>query len=394
MTTVNLKGGYTKSLSVTQNHSNESTTMLKQSSFLKITQNYVVQLGHFFTSAASPINTFTGPHFAIRRLHQYLGGGFHVFHQDFPDYYQASDYEFSGTFHTATEFMRALQRWLHRFGWLFQKMSVPQLLGALPAPLAGGDRATTNLNFFREFPEEKAAGGFDDVGWGTRPDAANLVNVTLDTDSRVQFILEPIFAQNFYIEVSTHMQQMLGLSDSLFHIVDGGGALYSNESANNVGLYDDLGAFLPVVNNRVANTVVYSTLSDYSLRNIDTRMTLDVTCTFPASSKISSVNGVEQREYVLARFWLNDVKKLETICKFTDEGFSSVSKLREFSALGLEDLTRGNPNTESNFLLPGSIRLVKLKLETRYHENGQIVVKPTEVGSGFWTLKLLFTKKV
>ena len=52
MTQANVKGGFTKSIMITRNHDNQSTTMLK-TEFLKNTEKYVVQVQNFFTSAAS-----------------------------------------------------------------------------------------------------------------------------------------------------------------------------------------------------------------------------------------------------------------------------------------------------------------------------------------------------
>ena len=67
MTQANVKGGFAKSILITRNHDNQSTTMLK-TEFLKNTEKYVVQVQNFFTSAASKINTHSGVLFAIRRF--------------------------------------------------------------------------------------------------------------------------------------------------------------------------------------------------------------------------------------------------------------------------------------------------------------------------------------
>ena len=67
---------------------------------------------------------------------------------------------------------------------------------------------------------------------------------------------------------------------------------------------------------------------------------------------------------------------------------------QEIVNLGLEDLCRNNPNAVSNFLLPGEIRQCTFKLETRYINDGVITKQPTDMEQGFWSLKLLFSKKM
>ena len=104
-TSVNQKGGYHKTLTITQNHSNEAQCMLKEQ-FLKKTQNYIIQIGDFYTSSASYINTFEDEfHFRIRPLNP--AADFSI--REFPDGWSEPDYTFSGTFYTVTEFVRALQ---------------------------------------------------------------------------------------------------------------------------------------------------------------------------------------------------------------------------------------------------------------------------------------------
>ena len=105
------------------------------------------------------------------------------------------------------------------------------------------------------------------------------------------------------------------------------------------------------------------------------------------------MNGKETHEFMLARFWLSDYKRLETQNKLTDNGFNEILQLTEKSILGLEDLTKGNIGCETNYLKPGNIQFIRVKLETRYLERGIVVTKPTRMDAGFWTLKLIFIKK-
>jgi len=186
------------------------------------------------------------------------------------------------------------------------------------------------------------------------------------------------------------MQTLLGLPRAIFNYTT---IAHANRNSSAHILVQDNGTLDLGVIGRLENPAVFAHTSTYSVRDLDTRMSIDISCTFPNASKMSFLNGVENKEYVLGRFWLNDYKKLETKQQFNDDGFTGKLDLQESSILGLEDLARGNPGVETNFLLPGNIQLVKLKLNTRYFEGDKIITRDTVVGPGFWSLKMLFTKK-
>ena len=392
MTQANVKGGFTKSIMITRNHDNQSTTMLK-TEFLKNTEKYVVQVQNFFTSAASKINTHSGVLFAIRR---FGAGGEGT--PPFPNYYRQSDYEFSGSFHSVSDFVFRLQQFFHRFGYLFEKLSLPaaDLKGANPTALPEGQKATANLNFYRNFqtPDADQVHHTSNVGWSQTPNQGKLCSVSINSDNKLEFILTPVFLANFYIEVSTGMQAMLGLNPEIFSYLDTSGGDVWTDSDGDVLFELGTQNFVDEIDYReiTADTIVR--FSQFSVDNLDARLSLDITCTFPNSNKITVFNGKEEHEFVLARFILNDYKTFRTSTFSDDDGILGTRSITENMTVGLEDLTRGNPNVESNFLLPGSIQLFKLSLSTRYFEGGKIVTKPTDLDDGFWSLKLLFSKKI
>ena len=390
MTTANVKGGFKKSIQIIRNHDHESTTMLKNE-FLKNTEKYVVQVQNFFTTAASRINTHSGVHFAIRRFG--AGGGTTP---AFPNYYRQSDYEFTGGFHSVVDFVFRLQHFFHNFGYLFERLSLPvgDLVGANPTALAEGLKATSNLNFFRNFqtPDVGQLHGTSNIGWSQTPEQGHLCSVSINSDNKLEFVLTPLFLANLYIVVSPGMQEMLGFNPEIFYFFDtadtwtdsNGDALFQANTAN----------FFDEIDYREITPDTLARYSAYSVDNLDSRLSLDITCTFPNSNKITVFNGKEEHEYVLARFILNDYKTFRTNTISDDDGLLGTRSITENMTIGLEDLTRGNPNMESNFLLPGSIQLFKLALSTRYFESGKIISKPTDLEDGFWSLKLLFSKKV
>jgi hypothetical protein len=316
--------------------------------------------------------------------------------------YDIKDYTFKGKFYTVTEFVRALQYFFHKFGFLYQSLGIPNNVGDIPIAVLPADRPAYRQNFAKEM---KAQDGATEVGWGARDDEANLVTVSTDSDSRLKFILTPKFADNFFIEVSENMQKALGLPPQIFKFeidpadLGPGEANPFTQSTADHTLLDpaDNTSFdiLSGVDLVIESTTSHAELTQFSLRALDTRLSVDVTCIgVPISNKITSISGKEEHEHILARFWLSDFKSLETRNKLTDEGFHSVLKLAEKSVLGLEDLTRGRlGGGETNYLKPASIQYIRVKLETRYMEDGVVITQPTKMNAGFWTLKLVFIKK-
>jgi len=391
MTTANIKGGYAKSIVITRNHASNSLTMLKQA-FLKSTEKYVVQVQNFYTSAASRINTYGGTLLAIRRLG--LGG---LGTPAFPDYYRQGDYQFSGRFHSVSDFIFRLQQFFHRFGFLFQKLSIPALIGVNATALPAGQQNTANLNFYKNFqaPDAGAAHGTSNVGWSQSPDNANICAVGVNSDNELEFVLKPIFLDNFYIEVSPGLQEVFGMNPQLFSFFDGFDTYSDVQQADNLLFVAGTEAFIDDVENRqitVGDGIIR--MSPFTVDQLDTRLSIDVVCTFPNSTKITCFNGKESHEYVLARFVIADYKSFRTNTLSNDDGILGTRSITETMTIGLEDMTRGNPDTESNFLLPGSIQQFHISLFTRYFEGGKIITKPTDLDDGFWSLKLLFSKKV
>ena len=78
----------------------------------------------------------------------------------------------------------------------------------------------------------------------------------------------------------------------------------------------------------------------------------------------------------------------------TDAGTQDTVILDENFGAGLVDLTHGNPNYESNFLLNGDIQQITVSLITRYYEDNKIERIPMVMNDGLWYLRLIFAKKI
>mgnify|MGYP001082277092 CR=1 FL=1 len=106
------------------------------------------------------------------------------------------------------------------------------------------------------------------------------------------------------------------------------------------------------------------------------------------------LDGQEEHEYILARFPYNNLKRFTSKLIETDSGTQDIVILDEKFGAGLVDLTLGNPNYESNFLLNGDIQQISITLFTRYYENGVIKRVPMVMNDGLWYLRLIFSKKL
>ena len=181
-----------------------------------------------------------------------------------------------------------------------------------------------------------------------------------------------------------------GLVERLFVVQIGG---VPQTAADGVELFDpDL--FIPTFNHAKVVDTSITFYSKNTLKSFDDRLSIDIVATFPISNKFHIFNGVEQHEFILGRFPIADFQRFETELKSNETEVSNVVTLNEDVNVGLEDLCRGNPNIESVFLLPGDIQQVNLQLYTRYFQEGIIKRRPTDMANGFWSCKLLFSKKV
>ena len=79
------------------------------------------------------------------------------------------------------------------------------------------------------------------------------------------------------------------------------------------------GNFIPEVAARVLPTSSKIFMSGYSVQALDERLSLDVECVFPASRKISILNGAETHEYLLVRFDLSNFKSFSSTVRQNDE---------------------------------------------------------------------------
>jgi hypothetical protein len=130
-----------------------------------------------------------------------------------------------------------------------------------------------------------------------------------------------------------------------------------------------------------------------TVRGLDQRLSYEVTCTFSSDSKIDVINEAESRKRLIARFPIGDIID---IYNASEVGlYESSTEITERVNMGIEDLTRKNPNTQTLSLHNGEILVVNTDTEVRYLQGRSTKVVPVAFGdSGFFTLMLLFSKRI
>ena len=236
------------------------------------------------------------------------------------------------------------------------------------------------------------------------------LSVILGMDYTITFQMTQEFGDDRYIELDDDFAELVGLHKYLGYfysdtVVQGAVNLISNNPYMNEDQFnawnaaEGLGLNYPGDNEVLHRPVAYPLnaqpseghISDHTLSNLDTRVSVDVTLTIPHPSTQEILDGREGRTRLIARFPLKDYKEHSVISSNNPDVFT----LRENIFLGCEDLCRGNPDTNSTILFPGEFSHANITVDTRYLEHKKFKRVPTDFGKhGFWNLKLLFAKKV
>jgi len=399
MSQVNVKGGFNAVLRVTQNNSNESLCVL-QKPLLKKTENWSLQVTDFFLNKTPPINRDQGEQFRIVAFEGLSTG------------YRNEDYIFTPKrCYTIMEYVVQLQTFLNQFSFLFWKYGVDNVLGVTEDQEddfleSAEDIASIGVNYTKRnwVPDEvaRAVGEGDellDEGYAGYP---IICSCSLDSDMKLKFKLKPIFLANFFIVCEDHFVRRLKLPKYMFHLtitgVDGPTLALPDSLfvAQLIEVLEPNGypPFVGAVANHILGTSTQTFESDFTVRELDERVSIDLVSTFPASRKTHVIDGKEQHEYILARFDLSNMKVFESVTVQDDAEMSTSTQITESYEAGIENLTRGNPDFESNLMLTGQLQQIHLMLYTRYLENNIFERVKTDVEDGFWHARILFSKKI
>ena len=394
MSLVNLKGGFHVSLRVEQSGSSEVTCMLKNV-FLKDSSKWSMQLTDFFMNKASSIQRDLTNQLEIHNLNA----------GNMDTHYSPEDYIFEAkNCFTVCEYVRQLQEFFNRFSFRFWKVGVANIL---PNGLDGGHihlddaaRANTPVNYtkrnFMEVPT--AAGGLAwvDQGYGAVVNGLEvyprICSVSLTNEMKLEFLFTRVFLSQFYVSISDSLKDILEFPSSNLFFIQHAPAPDEDDDIVSPADLPHLLANAIVARNWATVSKVFVT--GYSISALDTRLSLDVSSVFPASRKLSIENGKEKHEYLLARFDLTNEKLFESTSRQNQDGMITGTEISETFSSGLVNLTRGNMDFEANYLLPGQIQQITLKLWTRYMEEGKIEYYPAKLDDGYFHTRMLFSKKV
>ena len=345
MTTANSPNAFMKRLEILRVGEAESRCSLN-STFLKDTVNYTVQMESFITNICPTLNTITGPYIEIFEL---------------PNPGGAQLVEKGNAVHS------------------FQPQAPRSVLEVIYL-----------LNEFVKSVEG--------------------LSLQFDAGFEITFFMTRAFSQTHFIKLNTQFAQLIGLEEYIFLFENAADNTQSQsvfpQNADNVALLfftqAELDAINPVlyagagdqsIMRTVAVTIDTTTKnvkSAFPLTRLDTRLDLDVLSSIQVDSKVEVLNGKESIKRTLARFPINEnLKRFDNIS--VNPHSPSISEVID---VGLSDLCRKNPNSQIMHLMNGEIYTINIYLEVRYAANKQIETKPIVFTPGdLFYAKLLFCKK-
>ena len=389
MSLANQKGGFNVTLRVQQNSSSESLCVL-QKPLIKKAENWSLQVTDLFLNKVAPLNRVIEEQLRIVPYEWPLSAG-----------YVASDYIFTPTHcFTICEYLIQIQEFFNKFSFLFWKYGVTNPMGTTAAQnaafIVGGAIATTPVNYTKR---NMVGDGTVDEGYAQYP---VICSCSLGSDLKIRFKFEPVFLANFFVGCSDSFVKHLDVPPFLFRVYLAGvfgidhlpptlffDALVGAPQPNGYPLF----RLAAAINIREVPPNAMTWFSGMTIRELDDRLSIDLVTTFPASRKINILDGVEQHEFLIARFDLSNYKKFNCVTTQDDIKMSSSIKIIETYNAGLDNLTRGNADYASNLLMQGSIQQIHLMLYTRYLENNKIKRVKTDLEDGFWHTRMLFSKK-
>ena len=388
MALVNQKGGFHTTLRVTQNTSADAICMLRKP-FLKKSGNWTLQVTDFFINKTPPLNQTMDEQLRFVPLVSSFHAG-----------WRPEDYIFTPqNCFTVCEYVVQLQEFFRKFSFLFWRYGIGSdinydIQGVGQQAFITTDFHQHPFNYVQRNNVLEDGELFDEGYLHSEEQFDPLCSCFLGADLKIYIHLHPVFLGNFFIHCSDDFVTKMGFSQYIF-AYSAGGVVYKSPGDY---LFQEgpalAGGYPPVVHAHTIPENDYTWSSDATIRALDERVSLDVVCTFPTSRKISVLDGIEQHEFLLARFDLGNYKQFRSVTSQSSDQMLGTVQIEETFMAGIENLTRGNSNFESNLLLPGSIHQVHLMLYTRFRENGIIKRVKTEMEDAFWHIRMLFSKKM
>jgi len=352
MITLNDKGVFARKLTIYKQGGSTSNNTLKNV-FIKNAQKYTVTVQNFITNNIPPL-WLGEKHILTINPKNDVG--------DEVEYFQLDDAEFD--IHVLT---------------LSNVYSIPQLVGEIQQFFHRFSLLMSSIAAIEE-------ANLKDVG-----DAfSNHVTIGCDAMGILTFNFSSEFLSAYYVTIPSTVAKTIGLHTIYYGSTDNG----DTQTYPTTPFFgeDGNGDIIHVTN---ANCdVPISFRANRSVYNLDERLSLDVYCTLPHTNIISSFDGVETHDHVLARFNIRDYILTSGSNEVVDSKLLSDITFDDKLQVGSVDLVRGSEQIQAVMMLPGMIQAVNTSIFTRYLSEGKIVTSPLQVDeTGFWKLALLFTKK-
>ena len=350
-TTANSKNSFTRRLEILQMNNHESRITL-ESEFLTKTENYTMQIESFVINTTPVINLIDTPYLEVLYLPTV----------DDPDY-----------------------------------VAFDGFAGDVPRGVFTPNNPKTVLEVFYQLNE------FVKDHYG--------LEVVYEPGFEIRFSMNRVFAQDFYLKLNKQFADLIGLPEYIFFFkkygVAGDAVSVYPQTATNINelfytnaelILIDAVLYADTDNETILKRVGTTAATDprtfrskFSLKALDTRLEYDVLCTINTDSKIEVLDGEESIKKLVGRFPVG-----ELITRFDVLNLDkNDNRISEIVNVGLEDLARKNPDSQTILLMNGEVLVLNTRIECRYMENKQIVTKPADFSSnGFFFLQLLFSKRL
>lgn len=340
MSYANQKGGYQKTLEVTRENTNRSTTMLT-TDFLKKSENYILNITDFITNTSPPMNLLDGYFLRIMPL------------GDAGDSLYAAQAAFAAP--PQVDFEPTVYR-----TWLELARQLDEFFKLLSFNQGDEDYAKFYLTF----------------------------------DGKPNLFLSADFLSHRYIKMSPDVQKILDCPENIFKVREAAGVgVYHTHVGYTMFAANGTFRFNYAING-CAETFQFA--SSRPLTHFEHRIGILVYSTFPLKSKILTYDGKEEHEHILFTLPYAEQHSFTSTTDFSEGDMSrNLGQISENLDIGLTNLCDRHATTLHQALLSGTIRNVQLKIAVRYMTQSGVVERDFDFSNGgFWYVRLLFVKKV
>ena len=216
------------------------------------------------------------------------------------------------------------------------------------------------------------------------------IMIGCDANGVLNLLFSPHFLSQYYLQIPA--KDLLGIRSPLW-ASSGGGVLITAESPGQSLIAIDGQGNVTFAHHHACNQAI-AFRGSRSIFLLDSRLSIDVTCTIPHSNIITSTDSKEEHDHILARFDLSDYLDNSGGNRMRNDLLMTTLTFNDKLQVGPTDLVKGAKHFQAVSLLPGIIHSINTALFVRYIEDGEINSYPLTVNeTEFWRMVLVFTKK-